>query len=105
MAVAGAGGSGLEFPIIVASPSQPPVPSPQFPAESNANAVSCALFQAVNRTRRATIFGVPSLRTVRVTRWLVPQRSTIIQVSAVHTGRTADPAAALARLLDRMVRP
>lgn len=36
--------------------------------------------------------------------WLVAPRSTIIQVSAVHTGRTDDPEAALERLLDRMVR-
>lgn len=36
--------------------------------------------------------------------WLVAPRSTIIQVSAVHTGRTDDPAAALERLLDSMVR-
>lgn len=36
--------------------------------------------------------------------WLVSPRSTVIQVSAVHTGRTADPAAALEHLLDTMVR-
>jgi hypothetical protein len=36
--------------------------------------------------------------------WLVSPRSTVIQVSPVHTGRTADPAAALQRLLDTMVR-
>jgi hypothetical protein len=36
--------------------------------------------------------------------WLVSPRSTMIQVSAVHTGRTADPAAALERLLETMVR-
>ena len=38
-------------------------------------------------------------------RWLVSPRSTVIQMSAVHTGRCADPAAALARLLDTMVKP
>ena len=37
--------------------------------------------------------------------WLVSPRSTIIQFSAVHTGRTNDPATALERLLDTMVRP
>jgi hypothetical protein len=37
--------------------------------------------------------------------WLVSPRSTIIQLSPVHTGRTHDPAAALERLLDTMVRP
>jgi hypothetical protein len=37
-------------------------------------------------------------------RWLVSPRSTIIQMSRVHTGRTGDPAAALERLLDTMVR-
>jgi hypothetical protein len=37
-------------------------------------------------------------------RWLVSPRSTIIQISAVHTGRATDPAAALDRLLDTMVR-
>ncbi len=37
-------------------------------------------------------------------RWLVSPRSTIIQMSPVHTGRTADPEAALERLLDTMVR-
>ena len=37
-------------------------------------------------------------------RWLVSPRSTIIQPSAVHTGRTSDPAACLERLMDRVVR-
>ena len=36
--------------------------------------------------------------------WLVSPRSTVIQISAVHTGRTADPAALLVRLVDTMVR-
>ena len=36
--------------------------------------------------------------------WLVAPRSTSIQVSPVHTGRTGDPAAALERLLQRVVR-
>jgi hypothetical protein len=36
--------------------------------------------------------------------WLVSPRSTVIQMSAVHTGRTIDPAAALARLVATMVR-
>jgi hypothetical protein len=38
-------------------------------------------------------------------RWLVSPRSTIIQTSPVHTGRTSDPAACLERLMDQMVRP
>ena len=38
-------------------------------------------------------------------RWLVSPRSTVIQMSPVHTGRTRDPAAALDHLLDMMVRP
>ncbi len=37
-------------------------------------------------------------------RWLVSPRSTIIQMSPVHTGRTSDPAAAIERLLETMVR-
>jgi Protein of unknown function (DUF3037) len=37
-------------------------------------------------------------------RWLVSPRSTIIQTSSVHTGRTTDPGAALERLLETMVR-
>lgn len=37
-------------------------------------------------------------------RWLVAPRSTIIQPSEVHTGRTSDPAACLDRLMDRIVR-
>jgi hypothetical protein len=37
-------------------------------------------------------------------RWLVSPRSTIIQPSPVHTGRTADPARCLERLMDRSVR-
>jgi len=37
-------------------------------------------------------------------RWLVSPRSTIIQPSPVHTGRTADPAASLEHLMDRVVR-
>lgn len=36
--------------------------------------------------------------------WLVAPRSTVIQVSPVHTGRTVDPRATLERLMDRMVR-
>lgn len=36
--------------------------------------------------------------------WLVSPRSTMIQTSPVHTGRTQDPAAALERLLERLVR-
>ena len=36
--------------------------------------------------------------------WLVSPRSTIIQMSPVHTGRTADPEKALERLLETMVR-
>jgi hypothetical protein len=36
--------------------------------------------------------------------WLVSPRSTIIQFSPVHTGRTDDPGKALERLLDTMVR-
>ena len=37
-------------------------------------------------------------------RWLVSPRSTVIQPSAVHTGRTADPAACLEKLMDKLVR-
>ena len=37
-------------------------------------------------------------------RWLVSPRSTIIQMSPVHTGRTSDPARALDHLLQTMVR-
>ncbi len=37
-------------------------------------------------------------------RWLVSPRSTIIQPSAVHTGRTSDPAACLEHLMDKLVR-
>ena len=37
-------------------------------------------------------------------RWLVSPRSTIIQPSAVHTGRTTDPAACLEKLMDTLVR-
>ena len=36
--------------------------------------------------------------------WLVSPRSTVIQVSPVHTGRTSDPEAALERLMESMVR-
>jgi hypothetical protein len=37
-------------------------------------------------------------------RWLVSPRSTVIQPSPVHTGRTSDPAACLEHLMDRVVR-
>ena len=37
-------------------------------------------------------------------RWLVSPRSTMIQPSPVHTGRTTDPAACLDHLMDRIVR-
>lgn len=37
-------------------------------------------------------------------RWLVSPRSTIIQPSPVHTGRTTDPAACLEKLVERLVR-
>jgi hypothetical protein len=36
--------------------------------------------------------------------WLVSPRSTIIQMSPVHTGRTGDPSKTLERLLETMVR-
>jgi hypothetical protein len=36
--------------------------------------------------------------------WLIAPRSTMIQTSPTHTGRCADPAAAIERLLDTMVR-
>ena len=36
--------------------------------------------------------------------WLVAPRSTVIQVSPVHSGRTHDPAAALERLVETLVR-
>src|SRR3954469_14275860 len=37
-------------------------------------------------------------------RWLVSPRSTMIQPSPVHTGRTSDPAACLDHLMNRIVR-
>jgi hypothetical protein len=37
-------------------------------------------------------------------RWLVSPRSTIIQPSPVHTGRTNDPARCLEHLMERVVR-
>lgn len=37
-------------------------------------------------------------------RWLVSPRSTIIQMSPAHTGRTTDPRACLERLVETMVR-
>jgi hypothetical protein len=37
-------------------------------------------------------------------RWLASPRSTMIQTSPVHTGRTTDPPGALARLFDTMVK-
>ncbi|WP_208004869.1 DUF3037 domain-containing protein [Luteimonas terrae] len=37
--------------------------------------------------------------------WLTAKRSAVIQVSPVHTGRTADPEGLCARLMARMVLP
>ena len=37
--------------------------------------------------------------------WLVSPRSTTVQVSPVHTGRTANPAKTLKHLVDTMVKP
>jgi hypothetical protein len=37
--------------------------------------------------------------------WLTAKRSAIIQTSPVHMGRSADPAAALEHIMNRMVRP
>jgi hypothetical protein len=37
--------------------------------------------------------------------WVVAPRSTIVQISAVHSGLTEDPAAQLAHLMDVLVRP
>jgi hypothetical protein len=37
--------------------------------------------------------------------WLVAPRSTIIQVSAVHSGLCEEPASTLAHLVEKMVRP
>ena len=36
--------------------------------------------------------------------WLAAARSTMIQASPIHTGRCSDPPAALARLVDTLVR-
>jgi hypothetical protein len=36
--------------------------------------------------------------------WLVAPRSTVLQISPVHSGLTEDPEAALERLMDQMVR-
>lgn len=38
-------------------------------------------------------------------RWLTAPRSTVVQMSGIHTGVTTAPAAELARLLDLMVHP
>ena len=38
-------------------------------------------------------------------RWLTAPRSTMIQTSPTHSGRCADPLAAIEHLLDTMVRP
>lgn len=37
--------------------------------------------------------------------WLVAPRSTVIQISPVHTGRCDDPAKVLEHLMDALVRP
>jgi hypothetical protein len=37
--------------------------------------------------------------------WLVAPRSTIIQMSSVHTGRCADPTQVLEHLMNQLVRP
>jgi hypothetical protein len=37
--------------------------------------------------------------------WLVAPRSTIIQISPVHTGRCQDPTRVLEQLVDKLVRP
>jgi hypothetical protein len=37
--------------------------------------------------------------------WLVAPRSTIIQISSVHSGLCEDPVAALAHVMERMVLP
>ena len=37
--------------------------------------------------------------------WLVSPRSTIIQISPVHTGRCGDPTRVIEQLLDKLVRP
>ena len=37
-------------------------------------------------------------------RWLVSPRSTMVQPSPVHTGRTSDPAGCLERLMESVVR-
>ena len=37
-------------------------------------------------------------------RWLVSPRSTMVQPSSVHTGRTSDPGACLERLMESVVR-
>ncbi len=46
-----------------------------------------------------TLFSNPTARD-----WLVSPRSTVIQTSAVHSGLCADPADALDRLMERVVR-
>ena len=61
---------------------------------------------AIPRMPRARRGAAPSARLTLRERfhWLVAPRSTVIQVSPVHTGLCEDPERALAELMDRMVR-
>ena len=56
---------------------------------------------------RATAYGVRVLADTQSSRFgfLKAPRSTVIQPGPVHGGVTTDPAAELARLLDRLVTP
>ena len=53
-------------------------------------------------TEAGPIGGLPQRERFR---WLTAPRSTMIQTSPTHSGRCADPVAAIEHLLDTMVRP
>jgi hypothetical protein len=62
--------------------------------------------EAIPRICRGGRDGGPIGRLTQKERWhwLVAPRSTILQLSPVHSGLCEEPAAALEKLMDRMVR-
>ena len=64
-----------------------------------------ALMSRPARTCAAALLAIAALPARARFHWLTARRSSIIQVSPVHTGRTGDPDGLCERLLARMVLP
>ena len=76
-----------------------------FPARSSRRSRSTSRRSRASRPAGRASGPIGRLTARERFHWLVAPRSTVIQVSPVHTGVCEDPERALEALIDRMVRP